>query len=93
MRRHRADNNAPLIVKELRQCGISVIPINGPNGTPDLLVGRAGLSLLVEIKNRQGKDVISQAQQNFAKSWGGCPLITAYTTEDILNTFKRLLAQ
>lgn len=50
-RTHRADGNQQEIVQALRDTGHSVVVLSQVgNGCPDLLVGRAGVMLLMEVK-------------------------------------------
>ena len=50
-RTHRADGNQSEIVRALRDTGHSVVVLSQVGGgRPDLLVGRAGVMLLMEVK-------------------------------------------
>ncbi len=68
----RVDDNQKGIVKALREVpGISVVSIGKPL---DLLVGYAGQTFLIEIKNPDGKDKRGQSWKNqlkFMQEWHG----------------------
>ena len=49
----RRDESEPAIVDALRAAGATVVQLNGP-GLPDLLVGLAGRTYLLEVKNPLG---------------------------------------
>lgn len=49
----RRDPNEPEIVDALRSAGATVVPLSGP-GLPDLLVGLAGRTYLLEVKQPLG---------------------------------------
>ena len=52
MRAARVDANQAEIVAALRQVGCSVQPLHMVGkGCPDLLVGRSGLNVLIEVKD------------------------------------------
>lgn len=69
---YKADANQAEIIKALRAAGCSVSVIggaNGNNGVPDLLVGRAGRTFLLEVK-MPGKN-LSPVQEHWRLEWRG----------------------
>src|ERR1700734_1671409 len=74
-RRARIDDNQSAIVKALRQAGASVLslsPMGG--GCPDLLVGKNGLNLLLEIKDptkKPSQRTLTPDEVEFHASWRG----------------------
>jgi Holliday junction resolvase len=73
--RGRVDANQPEIVKALRDIGCSVAIIsNVGGGVPDLLVGRNGCNILLEIKDgtrKPSERALSDDEQTFMESWRG----------------------
>jgi Holliday junction resolvase len=67
----RIDTNHKEIVKALREAGASVISMASlKHGTPDILVGYAGETLLMEIK-RDAKAKFTPDQIDFMGKWKG----------------------
>jgi hypothetical protein len=64
----KVDANQQEIVRALISAGCSVYPIGQPL---DLLVGRAGVNYLLEVKNRDGRDKLEPLQQLFLRDWNG----------------------
>ena len=63
----RVDVNQKEIVKTLRDFGASVVDLSKVgHGVPDLLVGYAGLTILVEVKSSE-KATFTDAQLEFMK--------------------------
>lgn len=79
--RRNKDASHSVVVDAFRRAGASVLVIDcSAAGAPDLLVGVAGRSLLVEVKNPAGKGMdkrrtrLAPAQEAFAASWRGSPV-------------------
>jgi len=84
----RVDKNQAEIVTALRKLGFSVLHLHEVGrGCPDILVGKNGVNLLVEIKSTQ-KASFTEAEIRFASEWDGS-VIAAYRVQDILNWFER----
>ena len=71
----RVDANQVAVVKALRGIGASVRPLAQlGDGIPDLLVGRRGINLLLEVKDGTSKPSerkLTPAEQTFANTWAG----------------------
>jgi hypothetical protein len=74
-KRARIDANQPEIVKALRSIGCSVLPIHQlGDGAPDLLVGRRGKNILLEIKDGDkppSERKLTPDEQDFLAAWCG----------------------
>ena len=70
----RRDSTHAEVRQELRDLGASVAD-TGDAGRdfPDLVVGLAGATFLVEVKAPRGK--LSDGQSAFARSWKGAPVV------------------
>jgi Holliday junction resolvase len=67
----RIDTNHKEIVKALREAGATVVSLaEMKHGCPDLLVGYAGETLLMEIK-RNSKAKFTSDQLDFMGKWKG----------------------
>jgi len=67
----RIDTNHKEIVKALREAGATVVSLAAmKHGCPDLLVGYAGETLLMEIK-RDAKAKFTSDQLDFMGKWKG----------------------
>ena len=67
----RIDTNHREIVKALRDAGATVVSLSAmKHGCPDLLVGYAGETLLMEIK-RDSKARFTTDQLDFMSKWKG----------------------
>ena len=81
----KVDSNQSEIVKELERIGFSVfITSNVGDGFPDLVVGIAGRTCLVEVKTPKGK--LTPDQIEFFRDYKG-DAIVARATEEILEWF------
>ncbi len=70
----RVDANQAEIVKKLRELGVSVWILSSLGHVPDLLVGYGGITLLLEVKNKDGRGVkLTEAEQKFFDTWRGGP--------------------
>lgn len=67
----RVDANHSIIVKTLRELGCSVFDTSRvAGGFPDLVVGRNGKTVLVEVKADE-KSKFTSAQEAFMLNWHG----------------------
>lgn len=84
----RVDNNHKEIVDALRKAGASIIDtakLGG--GLPDLIVGFAGKTFLVEVKNlktQYGRAGLNKNQQKWLKEWTGGPFAMVTDIESAL---------
>lgn len=76
----RRDGPESEIVSAFRACGFSVEPISRRN-VPDLLVGRLGITRVIEVK-RPGED-LSDGQREWWAGWLGNPPIVVESVEDV----------
>jgi hypothetical protein len=72
----RADSNRAEIVKVFKDHGWSVYDVRRP---VDLMLGKGGITILVEIKTGKGKH--TSAQTEFIKGWKGGAVITIRDVE------------
>lgn len=71
------------VVEAMRAAGASVEAIQGARaGVPDLVVGVAGLTELVEVKRPRAKP--SEAQEAWHRAWRGRPVRVVRSTEEAL---------
>lgn len=78
-RRGRKDANHDVIAQTFRDLGCSVIDTHrlGHRGFPDLVLGVAGETLVVEVKNptnTYGRKGLSKSQLEFEQTWRGPPI-------------------
>lgn len=91
----RVDNNQAEIVQALRQMGYSVLLLHMVGkGCPDILIGKHGVNLLVELKDpikyrRDGHD-LTPDEAVFHEEWQGMAII-ACSVEQIDLAFIGLL--
>lgn len=76
----RVDTNQVEVVEYLRKSGYSVV-----TGMNDLMVGRRGVTLWVELKSKHGR--LTPAQQELLANYRGAYLV-AHTPEEIENWFE-----
>jgi len=79
MRRNaRIDKNHPEIVEAFRKLGASVLSL-APlgRGIPDLLVAIGGVTWLIEIKSKKGKE--NDLQLEWAENWKGARAVVRDT--------------
>jgi hypothetical protein len=71
----RVDRNQPEIVQALRDAGASVTPLHMVGkGFPDLAVGRAGMTFLLEVKDGNkppSRRRLTADEEAFFNSWRG----------------------
>ena len=72
----RADSNRAEIVQVFRDAGWSVYDVRRP---VDLMIGKGGVTILVEIKRGKGKH--TKAQTDFMANWKGGAVITIRDVE------------
>lgn len=72
--RSRRDSNEPQVIAALEACGWTVQKI-GQRGVPDLIVRRAGVTHLIEVKTPKGK--LRETQQ-----WEDVPVLRSQ--QDVL---------
>lgn len=74
IRAARVDNNQPKLVKQLRQCGFSVLIISQLKNCFDILVGYKGNNYAFEIKDPDkppSKRKLTEGEQKFFDTWKG----------------------
>lgn len=76
----RRDSNEGEIVSALEAVGCSVTRLSA-KGVPDLIVGRQGVTYLMEVKERKGE--LTADQEIFFENWQGHAAIVR-TVEDAL---------
>ena len=91
-RASRVDANQQAIVAALRAAGASVWYIGLP---VDLLCGKNGSTLLLEVKTLTGKRKpkaapYTQLQRDFMASWRGGPVATVTDVESALRAIETL---
>jgi len=70
--KHKTDANQKDIVFALRQVGATVHDLSGAGaGCPDLLVGKNGVTYLLEIKNPDTKGKLNTLQEKWHAEWRG----------------------
>ena len=77
----RVDENQRDVVAALRKIGafVSYLPVGF--GVPDLLVGYKGQTFLMEVKNKDGRNRMTQGQIEFHNRWIGGALFIVRTPE------------
>lgn len=94
MTRHystKSDANQAPIATGLRQVGASVISLHRVgDDCPDLLVGFRGVSYLLEVKNPDGRDRVSEGQERFIEDWRGGPAVVVRSLQEALEVIGAL---
>ena len=89
--RPRLDGNQQEMVRALRARGCSVQSLAGVGaGVPDLLVGRGGVNVLVEVKDPArppSKRRLTAAEQAWHDAWRGQSVV-AETVDDVLRALS-----
>ncbi len=84
----RVDRNQPEIVKALRQAGASVQSLaKVGDGCPDMLVGRGGVTYLIEVKDGEApksKQRLTDDQTTWLDGWRGDTLHIARSIAEAL---------
>jgi hypothetical protein len=71
-RANKVDSNQAAIVDALEKTGATVQMLGAVgNGCPDILVGRLGVNVLMEIKNPDGKNRVGEKQAEWIANWRG----------------------
>lgn len=86
-KRARKDANHDAMVRELRQCGCSVLETHQLGGeAPDLVVGLHGVTALVEVKPLGPVTHKARVARQTATldAWRGGPAFIARTAEQVL---------
>lgn len=84
----KSDGNQKQIVRELRTLGFTVRHTHTiGQGFPDLVVGRNGITLLVEVK-RDGEKLTPQ-EREFFEAWRGAAIV-ASDAEQVIAAFERM---
>lgn len=96
-RAKRRDANEAAIVEALRAIGCYVQPLDQGGGVPDLLVGRHGVTLLIEVKNpeskggaepgevrRKGRGRLMAPQVTWFAAWRGSSVIEVVSVEEAI---------
>lgn len=79
-RRKKRDANELEIVQGLEaHPDVTVVPLDKP---VDLLVGYAGRTFLIEVKNPDGKDKLEPDQVEFLEWWRGAPVSVVRTLDE-----------
>lgn len=78
----KRDTAEPLIVAALLAVGCSVETVNCP-GLPDLLVGKAGQTVLMEVKTGKNSK-LTPMQQYFFAMWRGGPAVVVRSVDEAL---------
>lgn len=79
----KIDANQPTIVDALEAVGASVQSLAGVGvGCPDLLVGREGRNYLLEVKNREGRGLkLNPDQEAWHRAWHGSVQVVSTVAE------------
>jgi hypothetical protein len=101
-RSKRRDANEIVIVEALRAIGCSVQQLDQGGGVPDLLVGRAGVTLLMEVKNpdnnkgaapggerRKGRGQLTPDQVKWFAAWRGSAIAEVVNVEEAIAAVER----
>jgi hypothetical protein len=96
-RANKRDARHAEMVADLRRLYFSVADTSRVGDDfPDLIVGRQGLDMMVEVKTRltkhkpkEGTDYLSDGQAKFAAAWKGAKPFAAFTAEEVANEFGR----
>lgn len=86
----RTDANHVLITKIFRDLGCSVFSAHTIGmGFPDLVVGKDGKTILVEIK-KDAKAPFTEAQEMFMKGWKGSAICRIHDVEGAITLIRTL---
>lgn len=86
-RANKRDLNQSTIVDALRKLGFSVLDISRVGGdAPDLVIAKAGFTMLVEVKS--GNNKAREGQKDWHDGWQG-PIMTANNVDQVLEFYKR----
>lgn len=83
----KVDKTQGEIVEAFRCLGFSVLLLHRVGGgCPDLLVGKGGKDLLVEVKTGNGK--LRAGQKEFFETWRGATPRVVRSVDDVINLVK-----
>lgn len=86
----RTDANHSQIVKAFRDLGCSVFDTSRiGQGFPDLVIGKRGITVLVEVK-ADAKKKFTTAQDLFMMNWKGSTVSRIQDIEGVINLVKML---
>jgi hypothetical protein len=92
----RTDANHTEVVQALLKAGCSVQSLASVGlGCPDLLVGIAGLNVLLEVKNEANipsKRVLTPEEKKFHQSWKG-QVVVVESPHQAVDAIRRCLAK
>lgn len=77
----KRDDNELEIVQALERAGCVVYRLDQPF---DLLVGFAGITHAIEVKNPKGKNRLQKGQVEFFEKWNGRPVEIVTTADEAL---------
>ena len=78
----KVDGNHAEVVKALRKAGVKVVSLAAVgNGVPDLLTSFGGETILIEVKNPEGRNKVSKEQQAFFADWLGRAVVVTSAKE------------
>ena len=84
----KVDANQASIVKVFRQMGFSVQHLHTmASGCPDLMIGKAGINYLVEIKDGSkppSKSKLNELQEKWFREWNGQAIVIKSIDEAIV---------
>ena len=84
----RVDSTQPAIVQALRAIGCSVVDTSGlGGGYPDLTVGLAGRTVMLEVKDgtlSPSRRQLTPAEAEFHRTWRGGPLVVVLSVEEAI---------
>jgi len=96
-RAKRRDANESIIVTALEAIGCVVQRLDQGGGVPDLLVGRAGVTILMEVKNpdndkgalpggerRKGRGQLTPDQVRWFRAWRGSRVIEVVSVDEAI---------
>lgn len=91
----RTDKNQQEIMNALRNCGASVVDLSSVGrGCPDLLIGYAGKTILMEVKNPKnsyGRKGFNVNQTKWASEWRGQLIIVRSVSEALAAIGAKLM--
>lgn len=83
LRAKKRDGNEPEIVRALEALGCTVERLDLTDG-PDLLVGVCGLTMLMEVKDPNGRNRIEPGQEEWHAWWRGHPVMVVRSQDDAI---------
>lgn len=82
--RSKRDGNHSTIAKAYTDAGCSVFDAHKVGqGFPDLVVGIAGRTYLVEVKNPAGRNRVEKSQTKFSAEWRGSKPVVVRSVADV----------